>query len=419
MSDFASVDIFTDADVARRPDPYFEYLRSKGPVAWLRPDLLAVTDYTTGLQIFRDDDNYSTVNAALGPFELPFKVEGDDITDQIEAHRDQIPYGNLILNQDPPHHTRTKGVLMGIITPKRLKENEEYMTGLCDRMMDGFLAKGGCEVITQYSQPFATLVIADLLGVPEEDRATFATMVGSLPGEIGADPNAVSSNPLAQIGMYFFQYIESRRAEPKKDVLTDLALQKYSDGTLPSTVDVVTAATFLFGAGQDTTVRLIAALLRYIAEDKELQTRLRNDRSLIPKYVEEVLRMEGTAKATFRLVKKTVKIGDIELKPGTSVMLMMRAMNRDEKRFEDPQTLNVDRRNVMEHLGFGRGVHACAGAPLARAEAKVTLERFFDRTKDISIDEEKHGPAGARRFDFQANYLLRGLMDLNLVFDPA
>jgi cytochrome P450 len=419
MSQFENVDIFTNADLARYPDPYFEYLRSKGPVAWLRPDLLAVTDYMTGLSIFRDDDNYSTVNAALGPFELPFKVEGDDITDQIEAHRDQIPYGNLILNQDPPHHTRTKGVLMGIITPKRLKENEEYMTGLCDRMIDEFMEKRSFEVITQYSQPFATLVIADLLGVPEEDRPTFRTMVGSLPGEIGGDPAEVSSNPLAQIGMYFFKYIEDRRAEPKKDVLTDMALQKYSDGTLPSTVDVVTAATFLFGAGQDTTVRLIAAMLRFVAEDKELQARLRNDRSLIPKFVEEVLRLEGTAKGTFRLVKKTVKIGDIEMKPGTSVMILMRAMNRDTKRFENPEKLDVDRRNAMEHVGFGRGVHACAGAPLARAEAKVTLERFFDRTSDIRIDEEKHGPPGARRFDFQANYLLRGLTELNLVFDPV
>src|SRR6202012_5005733 len=273
--------------------------------------------------------------------------------------------------------------------------------------------------ITQYSQPFATLVIADLLGVPEEDRPTFRNMVGSLPGVIGGDPSALSSNPLAQIGMYFFQYIEDRRQNPRKDVLTDMALQKYSDGTLPSTVDVVTAATFLFGAGQDTTVRLLAAMMRFVAEDKELQTRLRNDRSLIPKFAEEVLRLEGTAKATFRLVKKTVKIGDIEMKPGTNVMLMMRAMNRDPKRFENPQELQADRKNAVEHLGFGRGVHACAGAPLARAEAKVTLERFFDRTKDIRINEEKHGPANARHYDYQANYLLRGLMELNLVLDPV
>lgn len=418
MKKFDEIDIFTDRDAAMTPHPYFEHLRSKGPAARLRPDLVAVTDYATGLAIFRDDERYSTVNAALGPFELPFTPEGDDITAQIEAHRDQIPYGALILNQDPPAHTKSKGVLMGIITPKRLKENEDYMVGLADRTIDEFIERGGFEVITQYSQPFATLVIADLLGVPEEDRVVFRTMIGSLPGEIGGpDPNDVANNPLAKIGMYFFQYIEDRRREPKKDVLTDLALQKYPDGSLPATVDVVTAATFLFGAGQDTTVRLIASLLRFLAEDPELQAKLRAERQLIPQFVEEVLRLEGTAKGTFRLAKKPVKVGDIDVAPGESVMLLISAMNRDPKRFECPAELRMDRKNSMEHVAFGRGIHACAGAPLARAEARVTLERLFDRTRAIRIDETKHGPPHARRFEFQANYLLRGLNELHLEFD--
>jgi cytochrome P450 len=417
MSKFDDVDIFTDREMAQAPYPYFEHLRTKGAATWLRPDLVAVTDYATGLAIFRDDERYSTVNAALGPFELPFVPDSEDITAQIEAHRDQIPYGALILNQDPPAHTKSKGVLMGIITPKRLKENEDYMLGLADRTIDEFIDNGGFEVISQYSQPFATLVIADLLGVPEEDRAVFRTLAGSLPGEIGADATDVANNPLARIGMYFFGYIEERRREPRKDVLTDLALQKYSDGTLPSVVDVVTAATFLFGAGQDTTVRLIASLLRYLAEDRELQQKLRAERHLIPKFVEEVLRLEGTAKATFRMAKKPVKIGDIDVKPGTSVMLLMAAMNRDPARFKCPGELRLERENALEHVAFGRGIHACAGAPLARAEAKVTLERLFDRTSDIRINAAKHGPPDARRFEYQANYLLRGLNELHLEFD--
>jgi cytochrome P450 len=418
MTEFAKVDLFTDADAARSPDPYYEYLRSKGPATRLRPDLVVVTDYETGLAIFRDDERYSTINTTFGPLILPFTPEGDDITAQIEAHRDQIPYSALILNQDPPAHTKSKGVLMGIITPKRLKENEDYMVGLADRTIDEFIDRGQCEVVTQYSHPFATLVIADLLGVPEEDRAVFRTLVGSLPGEIGGpDVSDIASNPLARIGGYFFQYVEDRRREPKKDVLTDLALQKYPDGSLPSVVDVVTAATFLFGAGQDTTVRLIAGMLRFLAEDPELQQKLRSERHLIPKFVEEVLRLEGTAKATFRLAKKRTKIGDIEVAPGTSVMLLIRAMNRDPKRFESPTKLNIGRSNLLEHLAFGRGIHACAGAPLARAEAKVTLERFFDRTTDIRVNEAKHGPKGARRFEFAPNYLLRVISEVHLEFD--
>jgi cytochrome P450 len=420
MSNFDQADIFTDAELARRPDAFYEHLRGKGPVARVRDDLVVVTDYATGLAIFRDDENYSTINTTTGPIPLPFTPDPYDITPQLEAHRDQMPYAALILNQDPPHHAKSKGVLMGIITPKRLKENEDYMIGLADRTIDEFIDRGRFEVITEYSQPFATLVIADLLGVPNEDRPTFRTITGgsALPGSIGGDPGSVSNNPLAKIGMYFFQYIEDRRREPKNDVLTALAQQKYPDGSLPSTVDVVTAATFLFGAGQDTTVRLIAHMLRIVAEDKDLQRKLREDRKLIPQFVEEVLRLEGTAKGTFRLAKKPVKIGDVDVKPGTSVMMLIRAMNRDPQRFDAPYDLRMDRKNSQEHLAFGRGIHSCAGAPLARAEAKVTMERLFDRTTDIRINASKHG-AGAHQFEFEPNYLLRMISELHLEFDRA
>lgn len=418
MRDLDTVDVLTDAEIAKAPHAYFEHLRAKGPASPLpQHGVVAVTDYAEGLAIFRDDDRYSACNAATGPFKLPFTPEGEDITAQIEAHRDQIPYASLIVNLDPPQHAKAKGVLMGVITPKRLKENEAYMAGLADRLIDEFIGKGGFEVLDEYSRPFATLTIADLLGVPEEDRAVFRTLVGSLPGQIGEEID-VDSNPLARIGMYFFQYIEDRRREPRDDVLTTLALQKYPDGTLPTTVDVVTAAAFLFGAGQDTTVSLIASLLRFLADDPELQRKLRADRSLIPNFIEETLRLEGTAKSTFRLTKVPVKIGDLDLKPGTPVMLMISAMNRDPKKFGAPAELQPERTNSREHLAFGRGIHACAGAPLARAEAQVTLERFFERTSDIRINDSKHGPKGARKFEYQPNYLLRIVKDLHLEIDP-
>src|SRR5205807_1220683 len=129
-------------------------------------------------------------------------------------------------------------------------------------------------------------------------------------------------------------YIEDRRREPRKDVLTDLALQRYADGSLPATVDVVAVATFLFGAGQDTTVRLFAAMLRFLGEDPALQARLRRERGLIPGFVEEVLRLEGTVRSGFRLAKVPAKVGEVEVAPGTPVMMIISAMNRDPRRFK-------------------------------------------------------------------------------------
>ena len=417
MSDFDRRDIFTDAELVQNPHPYFDYLREKAPVAPLPcKNVVAVSGYEEGLAIFRDTAHYSNVNAATGPNPpLPFTPQGDDITDQIEANRDKMPYGGLIVTEDPPQHERTRSLLMGIITPARLKQNEAFMQVLADRTIDEFIERGRCEIVSDYAQPFATLVIADLLGVPEKDHRDFRRVKGSTPGQISGEVN-MQNNPLAWIGGKFFRYILWRRIFPRKDVLTQLARQRYSDGELPKITEVVKIAAFLFAAGQDTTVYLIGAMLRHLGEDQELQRRLRQQRELIPQFIEEVLRLDGTVKSSFRLVKKTTCLAGEELAPGTNLMLLIGAMNRDPKKFECPHQFQLERKNAREHLAFGRGIHSCAGAPLARAEARVSLERLFDRTSEIRISESKHGPAGDRRYRYQPTYILRSMEELHIEF---
>jgi len=421
MSSFDGTDFFTDTSLVNDPHPYFEYLRKQGPAVMIpRHNTVAVVGYDEALAVYRDDERFSAVNAATGPFGLPsFKIDGGDIAPQIEEYRSSVPYGALIVTQDPPSHAKTRALLMGMITPKRLKDNEDFMWRLSDRQIDEVIDRGSFDAIADYAQPYATLVIADLLGVPEADHIAFRKFIGPAPGQLDGSSVDVGNNPLAQIGMYFYGYLTDRRAEPKKDVLTGLAQAKFPDGSEPSVIDVVTIAAFLFGAGQDTTVRVLAAALRFIAEDPELQQKLRNDRKLIPDFLEEVLRLEGPVKSDFRLARMHVKIGDVDVKPGTTVLILSNAVNRDPRRFEQPHEFRLGRKNVRDHLSFGRGVHSCVGAPLARAETKVSIERLFDRTTDIRINEEKHGPAGARRFDYEPTFLLRGLKELHLEFTRA
>lgn len=419
MSSFDAVDYFKDTSLVNDPNPYFDYLRQRGPaVALPHHPVVAVVGYNEALSIYRDEEHFSAVNAATGPFGLPFKIGGEeDIGSEIDAYRSTVPYGALLVTQDPPSHAKSRGLVMGMITPKRLKENEDFMWKLADHQISEFIERGRFNAIADYAQPYATLVIADLLGVPESDHKNFRQLLGPVPGQMTGEQTA--NNPLEQIGIYFYQYISDRRENPRKDVLTDLAAAKYPDGSIPSVIDVVTIAAFLFGAGQDTTVRLLAAALRFLAEDQALQQRLRKERNRIPDFLEEVLRMEGPVKGDFRLVRRPVKIGDVHVQPGTSVMLLNGAINRDPRRFERPNDFDMDRKNVREHLAFGRGIHACVGAPLARAEAKVSLERLFDRTSEIRIDESQHGPAGARRFEYETSYIMRGLRALHLELTPA
>ncbi len=270
------------------------------------------------------------------------------------------------------------------------------------------------------------LAVADVLGVPEEDHAAFRQIFGlsSTPGEIGAthdqeDAAPESLNLLASLDDRFAAYVEDRREHPRHDVLTDLALAKYPDGSTPDVVAVVRTAGFLFAAGQETTARLLATGLKYLAEYPELQDELRAHRERIPDFIEEALRIESPVKADFRLARRAATVGGVDIAPGTPVMLLNGAANRDPRRFEDPAVFKVDRPNAKEHLAFGRGAHSCPGGPLARAEGRISIERILDRTRDIRLSEEYHGPPGDRRFGYEPTWVLRGLHDLHIEFTPT
>ena len=156
-----------------------------------------------------------------------------------------------------------------------------------------------------------------------------------------------------------------------------------------------------------------------LGDDKALQQELRDDRKLIPNFVEECLRLEAPVKGDFRLAKVPVDIAGVHIPAGTQVMVLNAAINRDPRKFENPNVLDPRRANARTHVAFGRGPHTCPGAPLARAESVVAFNRLFDRTSDIRISEAHHGPAGARRYNYVPTFILRGLTSLHIEFDPA
>jgi len=423
MNDWKTIDYFNDESLVEDPYPYLEELRSACPVLPL-PHLgvVAVTGYDEASEIYRDIDTFSSCNSVIGPYAtFPVPLEGDDVSDIIDGHRHQLPMHEHMVTMDPPTHTQERAILMRLITPRRLKDNEAFMWRLADQQLDEFLSDGRCEFIGAYAQPFAMLVVADLLGVPETDHQRFREGFGLsvAPGKVGAGGQMGEDlNALGWLDEWFAEYIEDRRREPRKDVLTDLALATYPDGTTPEVINVVRTATFLFAAGQETTARLLASALRYLAEHPELQDELRANRDTIPGFIEEMLRYESPVKTDFRLARRSTTVGDVEIVAGTPVMLLNGAANRDPRRFECPAEFRVDRPNPQTHIAFGRGHHSCPGAPLARVEGRVSLERILDRTRDIRLSEEHHGPPDARRFRYEPTWVLRGLTALHLEFTP-
>ena len=229
----------------------------------------------------------------------------------------------------------------------------------------------------------------------------------------------MESNALGWLDSEFARYIEDRRREPRADVLTDLALATYPDGSTPDVTSVVRTSTFLFAAGQETTARLLAVALKYLCEYPELQDELRAHHDRIPGFIEEALRIESPVKADFRLARRNTTVAGVDIAAGTPVMLLNGAANRDPRLFECPDEFRVDRPNAKVHLAFGRGPHACPGGPLARVEGRVSVERILDRMRDIRLSEEHHGPPWDRHYDYEPTWILRGLHKLHIEFTPA
>jgi len=421
--DFDTVDYFRARPLYQDPYPYYEWLRSHGPV-WREPKhgIVMVTGYDEAISVYHNPAVFSNCNTVAGPFTpFPVPLEGDDITDIIEEYRDTLPFSDQLPSFDPPKHTAQRGLLMRLITPKRLKENEEFMWRLADQQIDEFLAQGKCEFVHDFASPFTLLVVADLLGVPEADHETFREELQGDRGDrhFGADKGGmVAHKPLEFLYDRFTKYIEDRRREPRKDVMTELATATFPDGSLPPVDDVMRIASNLFAAGQETTARMMGTALRLIGERPELQQQLRDDRELIPKFIEECVRTESPLQGQFRMAKVPTKVGDLEIPPGTSVFVMPGAANRDPREFPEPAEFKLDRANGRQHLGFGFGIHLCAGAPLARAEGYVSMNRLLDRMADIKISEAEHGPPDARRYEYTPIYLMRGLEQLHLEFTP-
>jgi cytochrome P450 len=418
-------DYFTDYQILKEPYQFFEAVRAHGPV-WRPPgkDYLIVTGFDETIEVLRNHRDFSAaIGVAGAAAPLPFEPHGSDISEQLEASRSKLLGGSFLVNLDDIPHSNLRSLVNRLFTPSRLKANADFITLTAEALVKKTVAGGYVELIKTVSTPFVTLVIADLLGVPAEDRQHFMQLIDSAPapGSLDSNQNDFSGadHPMVVMAGYFARYIMERKQQPRDDILSELAHADYADGTKPPIEDLVSLSTFIFGAGQDTSAKLLGNSMLYIADQPGLQDQLRRNPSMIPAMLEEVLRLEGSTKQTARLARRDTQIGSLKIPAGTKVLVALSAANRDARRWNDPQAFVLDRPKIQEHVGFGRGKHVCAGAPLARVEVRIILEQFLKHTSNIDLDESKHGPRGQRNLDFDPSFIIRGLTALHLKFTPS
>jgi len=269
MSDHSDLDFFRGNELVNDPYPYFDWLRERGPIhREPRYGTYMVTGYEEACAIYTDPDTFSSCNSVTGPFPgFPVPLEGRDereVRDLVERHRHELPFSDQIITMDPPEHRNHRHLLMRQLTPKRLKENEDFVWRLADRQIDELVARGECEFIGDYANPFTLFVIADLLGVPEDEHEDFREAMARRPhgDAAGSTSETMSQNPLAWLYDRFSGYIEDRRREPREDVLAALATTTFPSGNLPEVIDVVRVAANVFASGQETTVLLLGSALQ-------------------------------------------------------------------------------------------------------------------------------------------------------------
>lgn len=423
MTDFSQVNFFTDRAIQDDPYAYFDWVREQGPV-WQEPryGCFFITGHPEAREVYKDPASFpeheaasgtwSSCNAVSGPFKrFSEQVDGDDITDLIVRLRHELPFSDQLPSFDPPNHTAHRHLLMRLLTPNRLKENEDFMGSYAEQLVSIFPA-GPYEFVGGYAEPFTLTVIADLEGVPEQDHGLFRDQLSTM-------HEGIDHKPLEFLYDKFAAYIQERRDEPQADVLSGLASANFPDGSVPEVKDAALIAANLFVGGQETTVRLLGFLLRILGERADLQKQLREDRERIINFVEETLRIESPLRTQFRMARVATTLAGVDIPAGGSIMLVPGACNRDPRVFDNPHDFDIERRNARNHLTFGQGIHTCVGGPLARAEARVSLNQILDRTTDIAIDESMHGPADARRYEYLPTFFLRGLQQLHLNLTPA
>ena len=258
MTDLAQRDYFTDYEIAKDPYPYFEAVRTHGPV-WQPPgkDYLIVTGFDEYVEISNNHADFSGIVSLAGAgAPLPFEPKGSDIVEQIEANRSQFLGGDQVVMLDDEPHTKLRSLMNRLFTPSRLKANAAFIEQLSTETVERVVTQGSCELVEEVATPFVTHVIADLLGVPVEDREHFLAIINASPSPGNLDPalnvHEGEMHPMVAMTGYFYRYMSERQESPREDIMTELVQAEYADGSKPSMMDLMTLGVFMYGAGQDT-----------------------------------------------------------------------------------------------------------------------------------------------------------------------
>jgi cytochrome P450 len=401
--DFTAIfDRTTDPERWTDPHPGYHRLRAAQPMLHVpEEDTWILTRYDDCLQILRDPKWSSNPAHARRPRNF------EESSMRERAGQESTP---ILLFMDPPDHTRLRRIVHRSFTPRAVARWREMIAKVADDLLDAAHERGSLELIHEYAFVLPITVICEMLGVPEEDRATQPFDEWSsgasrlLDGVLEPEVEMAGLMSAMQIINYFNNLIDERRSTPGDDLLSAM-IHAEDDGDMLDDQELRMMTVLLFIAGHETTMNLIGNGMYALLRNRDQLELLQQDPTLIEGAIEEMLRYDGPVHVTGRMPTEDLEVAGHMFEKGEQVVTLLAAANRDPARFEDPDRFDI-RRPENHHLTFSQGIHYCLGASLARLEGQIAVGRLVERFPGIEIETEKP--------EYRDHFVLRGLRELQL-----